>query len=367
MRSTNGFTLIELLVTLAIMALIMVALLASLHGTVKAHDEIQVEMASVRDGPQILDMVENDLRGLHLFNMKDGLVLRGKAEKPGAMVGDRIDLLCANDSTRRLTDTDSKSEDALGVASDVNEIGYRLRKSAISDDFMELWRREDLFVDDEPFEGGTYEKIHDRITKFHITYFEELGPKAEEQDEWDMAEKKKLPAAVHIALELQASPELIGGFVELQQLSLRLYSYDRVIPIAAEQTTALAVRPYLPTKITGRNDGAGGGGGGASGTDGEGITSFTGGSGDEFGKGGKDGRDRSMMKEGGNDLIDNIDDLRNKQKFNIFGPGATDDPKLIIGDGELTPQDEKKIEDFMNDYRNRYNSGGTGAGPGGKS
>jgi type II secretion system protein J len=213
-----GFTLLELLVAMAIVALILTALVATLQGTVKAHDDIEIEMAAVRDGPRILDMVESDLKSIHLYNMKDRNVLLGKADHPGGLRGDRIDFVSQKDSVRHLVDPVAKSDSGgAGVASHVNEVGYRLRPSSFSQDFLELWRREDLYVDDLPFEGGVYEKIHDRIAAFQITYLSALGDKAEEFDEWDMTQKKELPAAIKIHLELQASPELVGGFVRSEE------------------------------------------------------------------------------------------------------------------------------------------------------
>jgi hypothetical protein len=38
----------------------------------------------VRDGPRILDMIEQDLRAIHVYNLKDGNVLHGVAEQPAA-------------------------------------------------------------------------------------------------------------------------------------------------------------------------------------------------------------------------------------------------------------------------------------------
>ena len=138
----GGFTLIELLVAMAIVALILTALVATLQGTLKAHDDIAIEMAAVRDGPRILDMFERDVRSMHLFNIKDGNVLLGKSDHPGGLRGDRIDFVWKRDSSRRLADPSIKNDLGAGIASRVNEVGYRLRPSSFSTDFLELWRRE---------------------------------------------------------------------------------------------------------------------------------------------------------------------------------------------------------------------------------
>jgi type II secretion system protein J len=324
-----GFTLIELLVAMAIVALILTALVATLQGTLKAHDDIAIEMAAVRDGPRILDMFERDVRSMHLFNIKDGNVLLGKSDHPGGLRGDRIDFVCQEDSSRRLADPSVKNDVGAGVASHVNEVGYRLRPSSFSTDFLELWRREDIFVDDQPFDGGTYEKIHDRVAAFQITYLSELGDKAEESDDWDMTQKKQLPAAIRLHIELQASPELVGGFIENKAEERKIYAYDRLIAFRDSDQLGLNVRPYLPTKITTRS-GAGAGGGGKIGS-GAGAPMLDG---------------PTMPKNPlGGDRFSN----------NPFDPKGGGNTKFSVGSGgNLSGADQQKIEDFLNSYRNQF-------------
>jgi type II secretion system protein J len=361
-----GFTLIELLVAMAIVALILTALVATLQGTLKAHDDIEIEMAAVRDGPRILDMVESDLKSIHLYNMKDRSVLLGKSDHPGGLRGDRIDFVCQRDSVRRLADPVAKDDGSpAGVSSSVNEVGYRLRPSSFSQDFLELWRREDLYVDDLPFEGGVYEKIHDRVAAFQITYLSALGDKADEFDDWDMTQKKELPAAIRVHLELQASPELVGGFVENKAEERKIYSYDRVIAFAEDTKLALGVRPYLPTKIVGRGAGAGGGNqngaGGLLGANGGAGPLGSAGQPGADPNGGGEGRREENMREhgGGNTLIDMKDKLQQKHQFNVFDSKNGGIGPLINNHngGNLSAGDQKKLEDFMNDYRNQFGQG----------
>ncbi len=356
-RRTAAFTLVELMVAVAIMALVMTALLGTVQGTITARDEAEIEIASVRDGPRILDMVERDLRALHVYNLEKGAVLRGKRQSPGGLRGDRIDFICTNDASRRLGDGADEVESGADVAADLNEVGYALRPSPLSNDFLELWRREDLFVDDEPFDGGTFEKIHDRVTRLEITYLTHLGDKADEETDWDMTEKKKLPGGVRIDLELQASPELVGGYTELAVEEQKLYRYKRVVAFGEEQTLALSVRPYLPVTITGRNDNAGANGGGG-GKDGKG------GAGDL----GTPSTENEMRERGGNSIIDMMQDggLPGGPTFDIDF-NAKDGLQIFPGgDGQLSPSDEARLEEYLSDFSNRFKpSGGTGGGRGG--
>lgn len=345
-----AFTLIELLVTIAIVALIMTALLGALHGTVLAHDEAAIEMASVRDGPRILDMIERDLHALHLFNVRDGAVLRGQSERPGGLRGDRVDFVCCNDSARRLADPAPGENEFADVASDLNEVGYRLRSSALSGDFIELWRREDLFVDDDPFEGGTYERIHERVRHFQLTYLDHLGDKSEETDEWDMGEKARLPGAIRIDLELQAAPELVGGFVETEEDAARIYRYTRVVAFPSEWNESLTVRPYLPIQIIGRGDDVGADGGGRGGKGPEGSGGLGGGG---MNPAGGSGSLSEMMENGGA--------TRSRSEFTVFGDGSTPTIDINPGsDGSLSESDQAKVEQYMNEYRDRFGGSGTG-------
>ena len=370
----GGFTLIELLVAMAIVALILTALVATLQGTLKAHDDIAIEMAAVRDGPRILDMFERDVRSMHLFNIKDGNVLLGKSDHPGGLRGDRIDFVCQRDSSRRLADPSIKNDLGAGIASRVNEVGYRLRPSAFSTDFLELWRREDVYVDDQPFEGGTFEKIHDRVAAFQVTYLSELGDKAEEFDDWDMTDKKKLPAAIKLHLELQASPELVGGFVENKAEERKIYAYDRLISFRDSDQLALNVRPYLPTKITSRSggNGAGAGQGGVLGGSMAGGTGAAGADGLMGGAGGKQPGGAPGAGAGAPNL-DGPSTPKNPLGQDRFSGNNPFDPRngknFTVGNGgNLSGADQKTIEDFLDSYRSKFGQDsllGSGFGSGG--
>jgi len=374
MRHAAGFTLIELLVAMAIVALVLTALVATLQGTLKAHDDIAIEMAAVRDGPRILDMFERDVRSMHLYNIKDGNVLFGKSDHPGGLRGDRIDFICEKDSSRRLADPTVKNDLGSGVPSHVNEVGYRLRPSSFSTDFLELWRREDLYVDDQPFDGGTFEKIHDRVAAFQVTYLSELGDKAEEFDDWDMAEKKQLPAAIRLHLELQASPELVGGFVENKAEERKIYAYDRLIAFRDVDQLGLNVRPYLPTKITTRSGGSGAGGAGAGGVlSGEMAGGAGAAAGGAAGAGGQPGAGNTAAGAGAPNL-DGPKMPKNPLGGDRFSSNNPFDPKnlkggmTIGGNGSLSGADQKTIEDFLDSYRSKFGQDsllGSGFGSGG--
>jgi hypothetical protein len=77
-------------------------------------------------------------------------------------------------------------------------VGYALRQNDQEADYLELWRREDWFVDDNPVRGGKYSLVYDRITTFNLQYFPipEENVDGRGTDEWDTRVKKKLPYAI---------------------------------------------------------------------------------------------------------------------------------------------------------------------------
>src|SRR5215831_9925602 len=99
-----------------------------------------------------------------------------------------------------MTDENTKTR------SPITEIGYHVRINPDNQDFLELWRRQDFFVDNLPFEGGSYERVYSQIRKFHIGYYEKLDEDKEELRDWDVTDKGKLPVAIVITLELEVEP-----------------------------------------------------------------------------------------------------------------------------------------------------------------
>jgi len=97
-------------------------------------------------------------------------------------------------------------------SSAVCEVGYRMRRSERYDGLYALYRREDFGVDSEPFEGGKFYKLADRVVEFRIDFFEEDPGKPEGDEalgimDWDAKEKKGLPYAARITLVIQPPVE----------------------------------------------------------------------------------------------------------------------------------------------------------------
>jgi len=90
-----------------------------------------------------------------------------------------------------------RSEDRT---SPLTEVGYACRVNDEDSDYLELWRREDYFVDDKPTDGGHYTLVYDRIRTFRLRYYpipEEAQVK-EGLEEWDSGLKKGIPYAIRV-------------------------------------------------------------------------------------------------------------------------------------------------------------------------
>jgi hypothetical protein len=83
-----------------------------------------------------------------------------------------------------------------GRGADYNEVGYILRPNEERDGLLKLYRREDQFVDDSPFAGGTLELLDDEIKSLKFDYLSRQGWSGTWQDEG-------LPQAVRITLVLR--------------------------------------------------------------------------------------------------------------------------------------------------------------------
>ncbi|MCU0727785.1 MAG: prepilin-type N-terminal cleavage/methylation domain-containing protein, partial [Planctomycetes bacterium] len=83
MRRNSGFTLLEIMVALALLGLLTVGAYTVAVGTMKAKTRIDEAAAVYTAGPQILDLVERDLRGAYLHGVKDLKALKAIRQSLG--------------------------------------------------------------------------------------------------------------------------------------------------------------------------------------------------------------------------------------------------------------------------------------------
>ncbi len=292
-----GFTLAEVLVTVLIMAGILVSITQILHTARVSRDTIHNIQETQLAGPAIMDMIERDLRGLLVYNRTREQHLRVKDRVMLGVDGDSLDFVT---STASLV---QRYRDDRRVSSSVNEVGYRLRPNPEYDEFLEIYRREDLGVDEDPFEGGEFTFLHDRVRSFDIQVFEEDGPEAEPIEEWGATsddENIGVPARLEITLVLELQRRIEREALRDIPDYLTEVTYRRVIRLPQglrreEDDIPVPRIPSPPQAQEQQGGGAGEGGGGG------GLPSAGGGAGgaDNRGGGGGGGNSTTVTKGSG--------------------------------------------------------------------
>ena len=235
-----GFTLMEVMIALGIMAMVMVAHYSTLNATLRARDQIEIESRSARLGPQILDVIESDLRRAWIMDIDGDKVFLGESRTIDGEPADSLSFLTNVDST--VTHRVGERE----VESDVCETGYKLRRNPDLPDVLELWRRQSFHVDEEPLKDGVYERLHDRVVRFQVRYRDKLDPYADQLMDWDSSKMHRLPAVVEIELALEVLPRTVEN-VGKQDAVSRTLVYKRSIPLLPNSALVMRVHPVPPS------------------------------------------------------------------------------------------------------------------------
>ncbi len=198
--SLRGFTLIEVSVAIAILAMLMTFVYAILGNTVRVKDVARDRLEAPKIANAVLDQVFKDFRFLYYRagQLPGDSGFWGRDRKVAGADGDRVDFLTSR--TNRV----ATLEDASGptAESPLGEVGYACRASDTHPGLLELWRREDYFVDDDPTDGGTYSMVYDRLKSFDLRYYP-LPEENTEKDgfpEWDSRTLKKVPYAIILTM-----------------------------------------------------------------------------------------------------------------------------------------------------------------------
>jgi prepilin-type N-terminal cleavage/methylation domain-containing protein len=312
--TTHGFTLLEVLVALSIMSLIMVAAYTTLNATLRARDQLDNEAKVARLGPEILDMIEGDLRRIWLMDIEGDRVFKGQSRTIDGEPADSLSMVSTVDSSfvRRIGERD--------VVADLCETGYRLRRSDALPDVMELWRRQSYHVDDKPLEDGAYELVHDRVVAFQVRYRADLDKRQELLADWDSSVLHRLPALVEIELAIEAVPRTIADFGRRESAG-RTLVYRRKIPMPRDSDLAMRVHAIAPTFLAAGSGGPGGsnlGGEDGEGGDGDGD----GPDGNGSGQGGQGDGQGGGSGDGGGGSTDDLGKALEKAFQGITGGGG---------------------------------------------
>jgi len=269
-RRRGGFTVVEVLLAILIMGMMFTSITQLMTAAKNARDSVHNMQETQLAGPAVLDMLERDLRALFTTGLPRTAWLKVTDRVVGGLDADRIDFITSTDSLiARLEDQEYPKR------SDLNEVGYMLRPNPRNDEFLEVYRREDFGIDDEPREGGEYTFLSDQVKGFDIEVYFEDGPDIDPLDEWDSAsddeEQTGLPAAVKLTITIELKPRIDRESLDLANLRKRTVTYTRWVRLpedlrfAAGQFPRLVVPPG-PTGAADPNDPAAAGEGGEEGT-----------------------------------------------------------------------------------------------------
>jgi len=291
-----GFTLVEVLLTLLIMSGIMLSMTQILTAARTSRDTIHNIQETQLAGPAILDLVERDLRGIFTYARTCQLQVRVKNRVMLGYDADSLDFVTTSDSLV-LTNIDNRF-----ARGDVNEVGYRLRPNPDSaDQFLEIYRRESFGVNEDPFEGGNFMFLHDRVKSFDVQCFAKDGKDEQPVDEWGTDKNPDslgLPARIEVTLVLELAPRLVNEQMSILPTDRRTLTYKRVIRFPeslrlAEEDIPIPKIPETPKAGAGTTPVGGAAKPGAAGSGGQpssaGVTAGGGGSGGHQGGGGQGG------------------------------------------------------------------------------
>ncbi|MFT7669652.1 MAG: hypothetical protein ACI8X5_002357 [Planctomycetota bacterium] len=249
--ATSGFTLAEILVTILIMGGIMVSVTQILHTARISRDNIHNIQETQLAGPAIMDMIERDLRGLLTYNRTKDQHLRVIDDVDMGVDGDSIDFVTTTDNLVQ------RYEQGRFLKTSINEVGYRLRPNPEYDEFLEIYRREDGGIDDEPFTGGEFTFLHDRVKGFDIQLFSEDGTDAEPIPSWgeENSEDIGIPARIEITLVLELKRRIKREALRRAPSHLIEVTYKRVIrlPEALRADEDDLIAPMIPQASAGES------------------------------------------------------------------------------------------------------------------
>lgn len=213
----EGFTLVEVLLALTAAALLFSGIFVGLNQALQTRQDLANESTPYEIGPAILDRISRDLGNVYFYDMKENNSFYGTDATLSGREADAVSFLT---NTRTFAPEIYNGRDDERH-SHLNEVAYLMRRGPSRTPFLELWRREDFFVDKHPHAGGDHVLLYDKVHSLSIQYvsrnpqYEGVAggnaTKATEemlQEGWNAVQEGGVPRALQITLTIYAKDAL---------------------------------------------------------------------------------------------------------------------------------------------------------------
>ena len=220
-RSEGGMTLIEISVAIAILGMMVGLVYTMIAQAIKGRDMIKEGLQEPKMANAILAQILKDFRYLSFPPLKGETGFFGQNRTENGKDADRVDFITARD-TRTVGSEDDGARTSDDRRSPLSEVGYACRVSETNPEYIELWRREDYYVDSDPVNGGRYSLLYDRIRRFSLRFFPSSEEQAREEEgnagleDWDSRTRHKVPYAIILEIEMDVVVSLDKGVEETE-------------------------------------------------------------------------------------------------------------------------------------------------------
>ncbi len=333
-RTSRGFTMIEVLLAIAIGSMLLTMVFSSLDSAVRQHRAVSDYSTPYAAGPAILDTIEADLRNAYFYDMQENDSFWGADAEIMGREADGVSFIAT--SLGQVGEPNLLSDMTFGYElkphprrSPTSEIQYVCRQSPDDRAYLELWRREDFHVDDDPHDGGIYRLVWPMVHSLKFEYVRRSPPPGAQgsgggrgsdppasgsaerdsangsgaagstalteemrQDTWHAIEEGGIPRAVIVTLDIYAREPADRALAGLEP---EVFRFQRWIPLpqsgmtqeVEQRIAAWDGKMKVPTPpAAGRGARGGGPGGGEGGAGGPGGRGRGRGRGNQQGQGG---------------------------------------------------------------------------------
>lgn len=190
----RAFTLIEILMAIAIVGVVMTTLYMSFGGSLTIIRNSTERAEQIRRIIVLQRIIQNDIQNINYPSQKKLRNFKITRKYNGNDPADRLDFIALLSQLSFFSAT-----------SPLREISYFIRPSQTSAQGVQLYnlyRREQLGIDDHPNKGGSVSLLAKRVKSLKIEASQDVG-NDKWQRKWDHRDKNSYPKGVRITITVQ--------------------------------------------------------------------------------------------------------------------------------------------------------------------